>query len=59
MEGLCGTSSVGRPAKSLEFVFRLRLLGLRFIAGIFGFMKEGDEGSDTSVEEAAEATNGG
>lgn len=59
MEGLCGTSSVGRPAKSLEFVFRLRLLGLRFIAGICGFMKEGDEGSDTSVEEAAEATNGG
>lgn len=59
IEGLCGTSRVGRPARSLEFVLRLRLLGFLFIAGIFGFMNDGEEGSDTSVEEAVEATNGG
>lgn len=57
--GDCGSSRVGRPAKSFEFVFRLRLLGFLFMAGIFGFMNDGDEGSEGSVEEAAEGANGG
>lgn len=59
IEGLWGTSRVGRPAKSLEFVFKLRLLGFLFIAGIFGFINDGEDGSDTSVEEEGDATNGG
>lgn len=59
IEGLCGTSMVGRPARSLEFVFRLRLLGFLFMAGIFGLMNDGEEGSDGCDEEAAEAAKGG
>lgn len=58
-EGLCGTSMVVRPARSLEFVFRLRLLGFLFMAGIFGLIKDGEDGSDGCVEEADEAAKGG
>lgn len=49
--GDLGTSSnVGcRLFKSDEFVLRLSWLGLRFMAGILGLIKDGEEGSDTSV----------
>lgn len=50
---------VGRPARSLEFVFRLKLLGFLFMAGILGFMKDGEDGSDGCVEEEAELAKGG
>lgn len=59
IKGLCGSSRVGRPAKSFEFVLRLRLLGFLFMAGIFGFMNDGEEGSEGSADEAAEGANGG
>lgn len=58
-EGLWGTSSVVRPANSFVFVFKLNWLGFLFIAGILGLINEGDDGSDTSVEELGEAANGG
>lgn len=58
-EGLCGISRVVRPARSLVFVFKLSWLGFLFMAGILGFMKDGEEGSDTWVDEAPEPTNGG
>lgn len=59
-EGLCGGSKLGRrPASSLEFVLRLRLLGFRFIAGIFGLMKDGEDGSDACADDEAEAAKGG
>lgn len=59
MDGLCGTSRVGRPAKSSELVFKLSWLGFLFMAGMVGFMKEGDDGSDVIEDEAAEAAKGG
>lgn len=58
-EGLCGTSMVGRPARSFEFVFKLKLLGFLFMAGIFGLINDGEDGSDGCDEEAAEAAKGG
>lgn len=58
-EGLCGTSRVERPAKSSEFVFRLSWLGFLFMAGIVGFIKDGEDGSDISDDEAADAAKGG
>lgn len=59
-EGLCGGSKLGRrPANSLEFVFKLRLLGFLFIAGIFGFMNEGEDGSDACVDDEVEFAKGG
>jgi hypothetical protein len=48
--GELGTSSVVRIIRSDELVLRLSWLGFRFMAGILGLMKDGDEGSDTSDE---------
>lgn len=59
MDGLCGTSRAGRPARSSEFVFKLSWLGFLFMAGIVGFIKEGDDGSDVIDDEAADAAKGG
>lgn len=56
--GVPGTSSVFRMTRSDVLVLRLSWLGLRFIAGIVGLMKEGDAGSDTSVA-AVLLMNGG
>lgn len=50
--GELGTSSVVREMRSDEFVLRLSWLGLRFIAGIMGLMKEGEEGSDSTEDES-------
>lgn len=58
-DGLWGTSSVVRPASSLVLVFKLSWLGFLFMAGILGLINEGDDGSDTSVEEVVEPANGG
>lgn len=33
-----------------EFVFKLKLLGLRFMAGIIGLINDGEEGSEVIVE---------
>lgn len=57
-EGELGTSNVVRAIRSEVLVLRLSWLGLRFMVGIFGLMKEGEDGSDTSVEET-EPPNGG
>lgn len=48
-----GTSSTvtGLLCRSCELVFRLSWLGLRFIAGIVGLMKTGDDGSETSLDD--------
>lgn len=59
IEGLCGTSIVGRPAKSFEFVFKLKLLGFLFMAGIFGLINDGEGGSDGCDKDAAEPAKGG
>lgn len=60
--GELGTSIVvGRilnPPSPLVSVFKLSWLGFRFIAGICGFMNEGDDGSETRLE-ASEPANGG
>ena len=56
--GELGTSCVVRIMRSEVLVLRLSWLGFRFMAGIFGLMKTGDEGSDASVEER-EPPNGG
>lgn len=57
--GLDGTSRLGRPARSSELVFKLRLLGFLFMAGIFGFMNDGEGGSDVCLDEAPEVAKGG
>ena len=44
-----GTSAMGLVARSDVLVLRLSMLGFRFMAGILGLMKEGEEGSDTMV----------
>jgi hypothetical protein len=56
--GELGTSRVFLIMRSDVFVLRLRLLGLRFMPGIFGLMKDGEVGSDTSEVET-DPTNGG
>lgn len=61
--GEAGTSSrVGRmlsPAfNPFESVLRLSWLGLRFMAGMAGFMNEGEEGSETRFDDSA-VWNGG
>lgn len=54
-----GTSKVvGRILRPVESVLRLSWLGLRFIAGIFGLIKSGDEGSETSCEDNELAKGG-
>jgi hypothetical protein len=45
--------------RSDELVFKLNWLGLRFIAGILGLMKDGEAGSETMVVEMVDATTGG
>lgn len=42
-----GTSSVVRVRRSDVLVLRLSWLGFLFMAGIFGFMNDGDDGSET------------
>jgi hypothetical protein len=44
-----GTSAMGLVARSDVLVLRLSMLGFRFMAGILGLMKEGEEGSDTMM----------
>ena len=57
--GELGTSTrVGMGFRLFESVFKLSWLGLRFMAGIVGLMKEGEEGSDTRLE-VREDWNGG
>lgn len=57
--GELGTSSiVGRILRPVESVFRLSWLGFLFIPGIFGLMNEGDEGSETKVEDKVPAKGG-
>ena len=41
-----------REIRSVVFVLRLSWLGLRFMPGIVGLMKEGEEGSDSNEEES-------
>jgi len=36
--------------RPVESVFRLSWLGFLFIAGIFGLMKEGEDGSETRLD---------
>lgn len=56
-EGEGGTSNVVRFIKSEVFVLRLSKLGFRFMPGIVGLMKDGEEGSETR-EEARELKDG-
>jgi hypothetical protein len=56
--GDVGTSRVVFVIKSFELVFKLSWLGFRFIAGILGLIKDGEDGSDTKFV-AADAMNGG
>lgn len=55
--GELGTSSVVREMKSVVFVLRLSWLGLRFMEGIMGLMKQGEAGSDSTDGESE--LNGG
>lgn len=48
----------GRMFNPVESVLRLSWLGFLFIAGILGLMKEGDEGSETKLDDR-ELANGG
>lgn len=59
IEGDWGISRVVALAKSEVLVLRLSWLGFLFMAGIFGLMKEGDEGSETSEEDNELLTKGG
>lgn len=56
-EGEGGTSNVVRFINSEVFVLRLSKLGFRFMPGIVGLMKDGEEGSETR-EEARELKGG-
>ena len=57
-DGDVGTSSVVRVMRSDVLVFRLNWLGFLFMAGILGFINDGDDGSDTSEDDKF-PTNGG
>lgn len=49
MPGEGGTSRVRFVIKSELLVFRLSRLGFRFMAGILGLMKAGEQGSERTV----------
>lgn len=51
-EGEGGTSNAGRFINSEVLVLRLSKLGFRFMPGIVGLMKDGEEGSDMREEES-------